>query len=88
MLYFVFSDAVSVTNNSLRYVPPAQGMPSYYSKAADTAHSGADPDTAVHDGYLARAVIAPGIYYFGIVDILQTWSFSKKMEKYYCHLCQ
>ena len=32
-------------------------------------------------GYAARAVIAPGVYFFGIVDILQTWSAEKKIEK-------
>lgn len=33
-------------------------------------------------GYLARAVIAPGVYYFGVVDILQKWTLEKKLEKY------
>ena len=46
---------------------------------------GATPDVdgdMMHGGYAARAVIAPGIYYFGIVDILQTWSMEKIAEKY------
>eukprot|EP01042_Synura_sphagnicola_P001516 gene1516-1758_t len=31
-------------------------------------------------GYLSRAVIAPGVYYLGIIDILQTWTFKKQIE--------
>ncbi len=30
--------------------------------------------------YPARIVIAPQDYYFGVVDILQTWSWAKKLE--------
>lgn len=32
--------------------------------------------------YPARAVIAPKEYYFGVIDILQTWSLSKKFERF------
>jgi hypothetical protein len=43
----------------------------------------ADQDLPGQDGgFLARAVIAPGVYYFGIVDILQTWSWNKIGERY------
>ena len=43
----------------------------------------ADSDVPGQDGgFLARAVIAPGVYYFGIVDILQTWSWNKVGERY------
>ena len=41
-----------------------------------------DTDSAgTEGGYMARTVIAPGVYYFGIVDILQTWSFEKIIER-------
>eukprot|EP01038_Epipyxis_sp_PR26KG_P008868 gene8868-11962_t len=32
-------------------------------------------------GYPARAVIAPSAYYFGMIDILETWSWTKKLER-------
>jgi hypothetical protein len=41
---------------------------------------GEEPE--VVGGYLARAVIAPGVYYFGVVDILQKWTLDKKLERY------
>jgi hypothetical protein len=31
-------------------------------------------------GFSARAVVAPSVYYFGVVDILQTWDVSKRAE--------
>lgn len=31
----------------------------------------------------ARIVIAPQDYYFGVIDILQTWSWSKKLERWF-----
>lgn len=34
-------------------------------------------------GYLARSVIAPGVYYMGIVDILQKWTLQKRFERLY-----
>jgi 1-phosphatidylinositol-4-phosphate 5-kinase len=39
--------------------------------------------TSSTTGYPARVVIAPKEYYFGIVDVLQTWSWSKKMERWF-----
>lgn len=33
--------------------------------------------------YPARIVIAPQDYYFGVIDILQTWSLSKKLERWF-----
>jgi hypothetical protein len=36
----------------------------------------------VKGGYLARSVIAPGVYYIGIVDILQGWTYSKQLERF------
>ena len=36
----------------------------------------------VSGGYLARSVIAPGVYYFGIIDILQKWTLEKKLERW------
>jgi hypothetical protein len=33
------------------------------------------------EGYGARAVVAPVAYYFGVIDILQTWSLKKKLER-------
>jgi 1-phosphatidylinositol-4-phosphate 5-kinase len=34
-------------------------------------------------GHLARSVIAPGVYYMGVVDILQKWTVKKRMERLY-----
>ena len=34
-------------------------------------------------GYPARVVIAPKEYYFGVIDILETWSWSKKLERFF-----
>ena len=34
-------------------------------------------------GYLARSVIAPGVYYMGAVDILQKWTVMKRIERLY-----
>lgn len=34
-------------------------------------------------GYLARSVIAPGVYYMGAVDILQKWTVKKRLERLY-----
>jgi 1-phosphatidylinositol-4-phosphate 5-kinase len=34
-------------------------------------------------GYLARSVIAPGVYYMGAVDILQKWTIRKRIERLY-----
>ena len=36
---------------------------------------------AMTAGYPARVVIAPKEYYFGVIDVLQTWSWSKKLER-------
>eukprot|EP00981_Chlorochromonas_danica_P009738 scaffold2801_cov161-Ochromonas_danica.AAC.18 len=33
--------------------------------------------------YPARVVIAPQAYYFGIIDMLETWSWSKKLERWF-----
>jgi 1-phosphatidylinositol-4-phosphate 5-kinase len=35
------------------------------------------------NAYAARAVIAPNEYYFGVIDILTTWSWSKKLERFF-----
>jgi hypothetical protein len=35
------------------------------------------------NGYQARAVIAPNSYFFGMIDMLETWTFSKKFERLY-----
>jgi hypothetical protein len=43
------------------------------------ADSSEEPE--ILGGYLARAVIAPGVYYFGVVDILQKWTLDKKLER-------
>lgn len=48
--------------------------------ACDGLAGSVDPHI-MQGGYAARAVIAPGVYYFGIVDILQTWSVGKIAEK-------
>jgi len=34
-------------------------------------------------GMPARTVEGPGMYYFGIVDILQEWNFKKELERFY-----
>jgi 1-phosphatidylinositol-4-phosphate 5-kinase len=34
-------------------------------------------------GYPARVVIAPKEYYFGVIDILQTWNWTKKFERFF-----
>jgi hypothetical protein len=36
----------------------------------------------VKRSYPAKAVIAPKEYYFGIIDILETWSWKKKLERF------
>ena len=44
------------------------------------------PDTSRlfnNDGYSARAVVAPSVYYLGVIDILQTWSLQKQIERYF-----
>lgn len=75
----MLSEEKSAAPASLWYVPPA--LPPTGGKAPDNA-TAADADAdAMQGGYAARAVIAPGIYFFGIVDILQTWSIDKIMEK-------
>lgn len=33
-------------------------------------------------GYPARAVVAPCKYYVGVIDILQTWSWTKRLERF------
>ena len=37
-------------------------------------------DAFISPGYPARAVVAPSAYYLGVIDILQTWSWSKRLE--------
>lgn len=37
---------------------------------------------ALGTGLPARAVVAPSIYYLGVVDILQTWSMGKRLERF------
>ena len=34
-------------------------------------------------GYPARAVVAPSTYYLGVIDVLQTWSWSKRFEHFF-----
>ncbi|ETO31705.1 hypothetical protein RFI_05418, partial [Reticulomyxa filosa] len=36
-----------------------------------------------HGGVRAQVIEGPGIYYIGIIDILQKWNISKKMEHYF-----
>jgi len=43
--------------------------------------SGATGITVGAGGYVARAVVAPGMYYFGIIDILQSWTVEKRIER-------
>lgn len=65
------------TNN-----PPQLGGRAANKKPRDLGNPAANADTKIMEGgYAARAVVAPGIYYFGIVDILQTWSIDKILEK-------
>ena len=45
------------------------------------AAMGANHDLTHSNAYPARAVIAPCEYYLGVIDILQTWSFSKWAER-------
>ena len=35
-----------------------------------------------YGGHRVRAVVAPGVYYFGIIDILQSWSLKKRIERF------
>lgn len=37
-------------------------------------------DRFITPGYPARAVVAPSTYYMGVIDVLQTWSWSKRLE--------
>ena len=38
-------------------------------------------------GYPARAVMAPCKYYVGVIDILQTWSWKKRLERFAKVIC-
>ena len=66
------------------YVPPLTNTSRLgMSRGSEVGPACDGPDVdAMQGGYAARAVIAPGLYYFGIVDILQTWSYEKILEKY------
>eukprot|EP01035_Chromulina_nebulosa_P025479 gene25479-33251_t len=54
-------------NLNTQSMPPAKGA----------NYDLTQPTTAAGNAYPARAVIAPCEYYLGVIDILQTWSYSK-----------
>ncbi len=35
----------------------------------------------LENGFPSRAVVAPGVYYLGIIDILQSWTWEKELER-------
>jgi hypothetical protein len=40
-------------------------------------------DPFLTPGYPARAVVAPSTYYLGVIDVLQTWSWQKRLEQWF-----
>lgn len=78
----IYSTKHANTRNSCTNVP-FESRPTIVTEASD------DPETAlleetdefISPGYPARAVVAPSAYYLGVIDILQTWSWSKRLEQ-------
>ena len=60
---------------------PMHGSTSYLDLSAAGRGRTVEYERAALGGYLARAVIAPGVYYMGIIDILQTWTLKKRIER-------
>ncbi len=74
--------ATSNARNSCSNVP-FESRPTIVSEASDSARtppSEIEQDMFISPGYPARAVVAPSAYYLGVIDILQTWSWSKRLE--------
>lgn len=59
-------------------LPPS--MSANASQPLDSLHEVTEEE--LRGGYLARSVIAPGVYYVGVVDILQGWTVAKQAERY------
>ncbi len=54
-------------------------------------HGHGDEDMFKRDcdgGMRARIVEGPGTYYIGIIDILQEWNFSKRLERFFKMYCK
>lgn len=49
----------------------------------DNTQSTPPEDSFIASGYPARAVVAPSTYYLGVIDVLQTWSWSKQVEHWF-----
>merc|ERR1712129_175795 len=67
--------------NSIKYMDDEQLNSHFYRKRAETYHTvmrevGAD-ETAIR----AQMIEGPGIYYIGVIDILQKWNASKRIER-------
>lgn len=62
----------------------------HYDLQGQQHHQQSDPtspafpssSSSSYKGYAARVVIAPNQYYFGIIDILQTWDYKKRCEQF------
>lgn len=78
------------TLNSCSNVP-FESRPTIVSETSDDAHTPPqlppndedgeqEGDAFISPGYPARAVVAPSAYYLGVIDVLQTWSWSKRLE--------
>lgn len=69
------------TRNSISNVP-FEARPTIITETSDDAQTPPpeEGDAFITPGYPARAVVAPSAYYLGVIDILQTWSWSKRLE--------
>jgi 1-phosphatidylinositol-4-phosphate 5-kinase len=53
------------------------------SRPVEFSGSGISFETVLKGGVNVEVVEAPGTYYIGLIDILQEWNFSKKLERLY-----
>lgn len=72
-------------HNATGKVKVLQTPPTITEKEEEEDPSTAAPLPGVSEdvGYPARAVVAPCKYYVGVIDILQTWSWKKRLERFF-----
>jgi 1-phosphatidylinositol-4-phosphate 5-kinase len=78
----IYSTKHANSRNSCSNVP-FESRPTIVSETSDDAQMPPpddNADTFISPGYPARAVVAPSAYYLGVIDVLQTWSWSKRLE--------
>jgi len=61
----------------------SQSQGNTQSHTNDNTQSTPPEDSFIAAGYPARAVVAPSTYYLGVIDVLQTWSWSKQVEHWF-----